>query len=893
MKFSLGELCISLQAMGGIGQSSMTSHPPEVSRNLCRALFQCRVCKKGYDRADQLKRHVRSHTTDKPFICQKCGKGFLRIELLKRHTRSHSLEANRDEADSCIEISGRASQACKRCASSKLKCDDDKPCRRCVRRNQICQWSPRDDDVVTPQSPVNTVEHDSQPARKTGEDPRGNGGVAVPSNNSVMAPTIDGTVTFNSLKGNAISPGTESFRPEWEGFNAFNAFLVMEQGSGQWSSHDSMGIDFGLTDEDLELLDSLNGPAFARQAQVYPEQLALHDAPTKVEAARHITTIDFQSSPLSHWTPCKNDNAHMDQQYLSLPRHFDNPDSHNVLKTRNFSYSLSTTNRDAAFALVVNFCQWKNLDRIMQCFPSTKLLDSLIHDFFVQHISEPETWIHEPTMDLNQVCPEMILTLAAAGAVLAKVEAIQRLGYAMLEVARLKVNSRFEDDNTLARQLHQQQMYTLNLQIGLWSGDKRRVEIAESCFQPVVTHGDCQPNIVQMLRRASRFKHEAYPIVTPSATDDESTVERKWRTWVEQESFKRLYHILTTENRANYCIRLAHYVFIHDAQVSTLRSTTPLISHMELDLPLPFSRKLWNAKTAAEWKAIYLQEVSQCSPNSVTLATILQDITSISSIPPHVDFQLAALVTIYGISNMVSDCNRILQGSARQWSTAVANLWQQELVQLLEQFQFQSMEPLKDSLPAMSLIYQTVSLSLYLPLGVLETFSGKDGEERSSAVYDFFIQKISIENLRKASWHAGQVLRIARSMPARSLVASRATCVYFSALALWSLATIFSRESMTLVTGNRGTDQIFFLDGEDDGDTLRRFIALGQGSPVLSCISQYVQLQDRGAVMRLFQQLFSPDHGAYAIDQQGRALSHAFAILGRKGAAIENEGIQY
>jgi hypothetical protein len=35
----------------------------------------------------------------------------------------------------------------------------------------------------------------------------------------------------------------------------------------------------------------------------------------------------------------------------------------------------------------------------------------------------------------------MILTLAAAGAVLAKVEAIQRLGYAMFEVARLKVNS--------------------------------------------------------------------------------------------------------------------------------------------------------------------------------------------------------------------------------------------------------------------------------------------------------------------------------------------------------------------------------------------------------------------------------------------------------------------
>jgi hypothetical protein len=197
----------------------------------------------------------------------------------------------------------------------------------------------------------------------------------------------------------------------------------------------------------------------------------------------------------------------------------------------------------------------------------------------------------------------------------------------------------------------------------------------------------------------------------------------------------------------------------------------------------------------------------------------------------------------------------------------------------------------------MSLIFQTVSLSLYLPLGVLETFSGKDGEERSSAIYESLIQHISPTHLRKASWHAGQVLRIARSMPTGSLVASRAACVYFSALALWSLATVFSRKGVNIVTGNRDTDQIFFLDGEDDGDTLRRFIALGQGSPVLSSAGQYVHLQDRVAVMRLFQQLFSSEHGVYAIDHQGRALSHAFTILGRNDDAInggtEDEDAQY
>lgn len=225
-------------------------------------------------------------------------------------------------------------------------------------------------------------------------------------------------------------------------FDNYESFSPAIQGSGQWNSHDSMGIDFGLTDGDLELLDSINRPASAQQAQDYPKHLASpHNALTGMESTRQISKADLQESPLSHWTPCKEDNAHMDQQYLSLPQHLDNPQLPGLLESQNLRYLLSTESRDAAFALVVKICQGKNLNRIMQCFPSIKLLDSLIHNFFIQHRSETDTWFHEPTMDLNQERPEMILTLAGAGAVLAKVEAIQRLGYALLEVARLKVNS--------------------------------------------------------------------------------------------------------------------------------------------------------------------------------------------------------------------------------------------------------------------------------------------------------------------------------------------------------------------------------------------------------------------------------------------------------------------
>lgn len=40
--------------------------------------FQCGFCKRHYNRADHLIRHVRSHTREKPYICDVCDKGFAR-----------------------------------------------------------------------------------------------------------------------------------------------------------------------------------------------------------------------------------------------------------------------------------------------------------------------------------------------------------------------------------------------------------------------------------------------------------------------------------------------------------------------------------------------------------------------------------------------------------------------------------------------------------------------------------------------------------------------------------------------------------------------------------------------------------------------------------------------
>jgi len=308
------------------------------------------------------------------------------------------------------------------------------------------------------------------------------------------------------------------------------------------------------------------------------------------------------------------------------------------------------------------------------------------------------------------------------------------------------------------------------------------------------------------------------------------------------------------------------------------------MSHDELDLSIPFSRKLWDAKTAAQWKVIYLQEVPKTMPAIPSLATTLQDISDLSRFPRHGDLRLAALANLHGILTMVADCNKPRRSPSGQWSTLVMKLWQHELQQFLEKFEIVAVKPLQQSIPAIPLIYQTASLSLHLPLGILETFTGKDGEARSVDTYQSYIQQISPENLRKASWHAGQVLRIARCMPFGSLTAFCATCLYFAALALWSLSTVFSLNPSISDTRIDNEEPVFLLDGDADSAILRRFILSGQGNPALSSPGKYVPLGDRAAVMGLFQQLLRSKRRGGTSDQQTKALDHAFCVLGNNTA---------
>lgn len=57
------------------------------------AKFACDVCGRRFRQTNDLRKHLRTHTMEKPFKCEDCGKAFARADYRKKHMRMHMKKA--------------------------------------------------------------------------------------------------------------------------------------------------------------------------------------------------------------------------------------------------------------------------------------------------------------------------------------------------------------------------------------------------------------------------------------------------------------------------------------------------------------------------------------------------------------------------------------------------------------------------------------------------------------------------------------------------------------------------------------------------------------------------------------------------------------------------------
>ncbi|KKK13991.1 hypothetical protein ARAM_000235 [Aspergillus rambellii] len=871
--------------------------------------FKCGfgACRKSYSRADHLIRHVRSHTREKPDLLKRHAAG---------HSNSHSLAPDPSrKRPASFAKNGRVSQACKACATSKLKCDEEKPCRRCRSRKLHCDWH----DGISNEAPgsaeqqaLNDVQDDhdhdhdhdlssqidSPPPQNAFSSPMHPGldNITDPgSSRHIVTPDVslenylppqpnsapEDIIMSVAYEDNTVSPLMDHdsgiFSVDGTFFPEFipDSLVMPLSRPGELDPaafpptdyvHDlfdhSLSCDFDLTEIDVGLIDRYNAQGtttVSAMTQVPDEPNDRFDADSGGIA---LGAEAYQRSSLSAWKPAHEDHAFANQGDLSVPKSIDSPETTVRADRQVLCDRLSPGSRDLILGMVLQTSQRANLGRMMKSFPSTELLDCLIQDFFAFQSQQVDTWIHGPTFRPNEQNADMLSVIAAAAAVRSTVPTIRKLGYALQEVARLQMSVKYENDNTTIRDLRASQTFALVIDIGIWSGNRRRTEIAESFQQPLLT----------MLRRGLRFRRSIYLPIIPLLEDTPEILERKWRDWAEQESFKRL----------------AHHLFLHDAQSALMLNVNPLISYSDLELPFPMIRPLWEARSATEWRDIYL---ATATPGADRLPSLVDTLRDMSQWQGRIDYQLSGFVILHAMAALISEYHRlkmISHGNSKHWSALVISSRQQELSQVLQHFRMICCEWANMPGPEISLVYEVISMFLFMSLEELQLFAGKEDKKEARRVYNSALEWINSADSRRAVWHAGQVIRAAKAMPPGSLTGFLAVGVYYASLAFWSYSVVSKAQNTKVAARNPDPDPrlrddrwpMVFLDGEETTD-VQKFISFGRGCPALHGLQgPAVVAADPGLIMDVTRGLLRADASPDALPPLVQGLCQLMKDLG-------------
>ncbi|KAJ5300346.1 uncharacterized protein N7443_005348 [Penicillium atrosanguineum] len=750
-------------------------------------------------------------------------------DVLQRHQAVHEKESADGKASN-RRAKERAIAACEACATAKLSCDNERPCKRCRGKHIRC---------VSQAAKTSRRTSDRRTSSISSHPPNLNGQIS----SGLFAGTPDSALSdYNmppgsvSYSGSAHDPyesnlthelSLDTFLPRgnlqtYAALNSFPAFFEQVMLPGLESKdvfqetqqprvfdfmHDT---DFALTDNDLfgtefipdldKILDTM-GPV--------PELEDQQQSPQDDQDSARRRAAAFQRS-LWLWVPEKNQHAFSDEGRIPLRDSDSIPTTHQSrLDALRIPGNLSQYARDDIFKLVLRTAGSR---LSVSAFPSADYLDNLIKIGIGKRI-ETDAWIHPYTFynqEYQQLRPEFLTALVAAGCVCCGLPSINKTGIILQEITRVGLAQLVEDDNSVIRDLQYLQASMLWLDIGISCGFTRKMQIAESYLQPLST----------ALRRAITFDKSAYTPITPYfAADDAESLQKTWHNWVRQE--------------------LVYHLFGHDVEVAISMNRSALISYTELTLPFPAARDLWLAQSAEEWKEIWTSRYGMTRGSDMSLRDLLSDSSLITHVSPELDTEIARSALLHGLAIQVWEFrqqNLLSQGS-QSASRATARLWlqsrQEDLYTTLRTTQNDS----SDQPPTSTLMHEFVMMYLHIDMDAIQRFVGRMGELEARRAYPGLRGWSHTKEARVAIWHAGQAFRAARAVKAYQLRGLDSLAVYHAALVLWVYGLLQCGETRKLEVGTPMSEGEAVpripLDGSED-QLIKAFLARGNGRPGLT-----------------------------------------------------------
>ncbi|KAF7891125.1 uncharacterized protein EAF02_001450 [Botrytis sinoallii] len=821
-------LSILIDAASSIGADRQThpgfarSSPPMPP---APAVNQCRICQRTYERGDHLTRHMRSHENSRPFRCQRCPKTFNRVDLLNRHVATH--ERNLGQSRPEIRRAERAGKACIACATAKAKCEERKPCLRCRTKNLVCEVSqqsykkrcvsgvakePRDsnpeqdslplDSVIQPSSILDPILHSND-----GTDDYTTTS-SYPDYSAENAEAIlQSSFSLSALNSDKESTEFNFVQDQLPFDNLSNEMLFFPSTIFNNQISDFSFEDFNFQEENFEFTPMVPKRLTVDESTVSGPSRKVNDSRRDV-ARGHAA---FSRSPWL-WTPASTDHILRDRDNLAV-------DEENI--SLNLSpngarpyehFSITSSLRDKMFHLVSTTNKYASG---IPSFPSLDLLNCTIEAFFCQQSNQDDNWIHTPTIYLKDAQPELLIAIVAVGSTAISLPAVWRMGLALQDVVRLSVSELWERANSNTRKLQPLQAWMLSLELGLWSGFQRNMELAESFSQPLIT----------MMRRGGILSAASdSQNLIPNQNDTGKSLEAKWQTWAQRESFKRL----------------SLKLFQHDTRASLALQKPPLINFTELSFSVPASRELFLAESAADWKSVYLKKSHSSVVPPPRLIDIMHNFCGLEDLDELWDVDLcyeAALNGFWGQIWAIGESTRFhgIDGN----KDSVHRLWistqQRELYREVENFRDRILGRAK--LPSgLNITAELFLLALCVSPDELQRFAGKSGQEAASQSLKSLERWYTTESARRAIWHAGQIFHWASLMAPAQLRDFYTVAVYFASLTMWAyghLSNSIARESNNETKKTRDSPQPEVnLIGPESRET-RSFISSGQGTPIL------------------------------------------------------------